>query len=365
MKKVFKIIGITFLSIINVFLICLIVLLLNSPGKLKPLRDIAGNKIEKSLSEKIFLEIGGIQQGFFLRTENPQNPVILFLHGGPGSPELAFIYSHEKQERLEKYFTVCWWDQRGAGMSFSNSIDPSTMTLEQMIEDTRHITEYLKSHFNQEKIFLMGHSWGSFLGIKTVEKYPENYFAFFGIGQVTNQMYSEKLGYDYMLQHAIEINDKSAIRNLQKFDKSSPNFPSMEYIGTVRSSLMNKYGIGLMRENFSMARFIKDIMFFKGYTLSEKIKYLQGTLFSLEHLWDNVLSDNLFETSILFQVPVYILHGKYDYQVSYTLAQEYFDKIEAPDKSFITFEKSAHSPIAEEPERFVQIVYQIASELED
>jgi pimeloyl-ACP methyl ester carboxylesterase len=284
------------------------------------------------------------------------------LHGGPGSPELALLYGFEIQERLEKYFTVCWWDQRGAGMSFSNSIDPATMTLEQMVEDTRQITEYLKSRFNQDKIFLMGHSWGSFLGIKTIEKYPENYLAFFGIGQVTNQVESEKLAYDFMLQHAIEINDKPAIRNLQKFDRNVPGFPTLEYIGTVRSPLMNKYGIGIMRENFSMAGLIKDIMFFKGYTLSEKIKYIQGMMFSLEHLWDYVVSDNLLESSISFQVPVYIIHGKYDYQVSYTLAREYFEIIEAPDKLFFSFENSAHSPNAEEPEKFVQIIHQIASQ---
>jgi len=255
--------------------------------------------------------------------------------------------------------------QRGTGMSSSKSIDPTTMTLEQMIEDTRQITEYLKSRFNKEKIYLMGHSWGSFLGIKTIEKYPENYLAFFGIGQVPNQVESEKLAYDYMLQYAIEINDKSAIRKLQKFNKNASDFLTMEYIGTVRSALTNKYGIGLIRENFSTARLIKNILFFKGYTLSEKIKLIQRMPFSIEHLWDYVVSENLFKSSISFQIPVYIIHGKFDYLVSYTLVRKYFEIIKAPDKSFFTFEESAHSPNAEEPEKFVQIVSQIALQLEN
>jgi pimeloyl-ACP methyl ester carboxylesterase len=133
MKKVFKIIGIVFLSVIGVSLIGLVVLSANSPGKLEQLKDKEGKVIENSLAEKSFIEIGGIRQGFFLRSENPGNPVILFLHGGPGSPELAMLYRYEINERLEKYFTVCYWDQRGAGMSFSNSIDPDTMILEQII----------------------------------------------------------------------------------------------------------------------------------------------------------------------------------------------------------------------------------------
>ena len=105
---------------------------------------------------------------------------------------MPFLTPNELHERLEKYFIVCYWDQRGAGMSFSRSLDPASMTIEQMVEDTRQMTEYLKQRFNQEKIFIMGHSWGSFLGIKTVEKYPENYWAYIGIGQVTNQIESER-----------------------------------------------------------------------------------------------------------------------------------------------------------------------------
>ena len=87
MRKTIKIIGITFLSIISLLLIGLLILALYSPSKLDPLKDKDGKKIEGSIAEKSFIEIGGMQQGFFIRSENPDNPVILFLHGGPGSPE--------------------------------------------------------------------------------------------------------------------------------------------------------------------------------------------------------------------------------------------------------------------------------------
>ena len=361
MKKIYRVIGIILLLIIGILLIGLIVLAVNSPGKLEMLKDSEGKEIVGSLAEKNFIEIGGIRQGFFIRAENPKNPIILFLHGGPGSPELPLLIPYEVSERLEKHFTVCYWDQRGAGMSFSNSIDPTTMTVAQMVEDTRQMTEYLQHRFNQEKIYLIGHSWGSYLGVKTIEKYPENYIAYIGIGQVTNQAESEKLAYDYMLQHATEINDKSAAKNLKKNDKNASDFPSIDYLGTVRGPLMNKYGIGFTHENTpSMIGMMKMILFFKGYTLSEKTGYLRGMMFSLKSLWDNIIEDNLFNSSTTFQVPVYITHGKYDYQVSHTLAREWFEKIEAPQKAFYTFEKSAHGTIMEEPEKFVQIIRDIA-----
>ncbi|MDD4778767.1 MAG: hypothetical protein PHV53_10835 [Fermentimonas sp.] len=140
MKKALKILLIILLSIAGMLLISLLVLAFYSPGKLEALKDKDGKEITGSLSEKNLTKIGGIKQGFFIRSENPENPVILFLHGGPGSPEFAMFSPFETSERLEKYFTVCYWDQRGAGMSFSKSIDPATMTVEQMVEDTRQMT---------------------------------------------------------------------------------------------------------------------------------------------------------------------------------------------------------------------------------
>jgi pimeloyl-ACP methyl ester carboxylesterase len=128
-------------------------------------------------------------------------------------------------------------------------------------------------------------------------------------------------------------------------------------------SLMNKYGIGFAHEKtISMIDMTKIILSFKGYTLSEKTNYVRGMLFSQTALWNDVVGDNLFESSTSFQVPVYITQGKFDYQVSHALAREWFDKIEAPQKAFFTFEHSAHGTIFEEPEKFVQIIREIALE---
>jgi pimeloyl-ACP methyl ester carboxylesterase len=355
MKRIGKVLLITLISIIGVLLLGVVILVVKSPGKLDPLKDAEGKVIAGALVEKNFIEIGGIRQGFFIRTENPENPVLLFLHGGPGSPVLAYSIPYESSERLEKYFTVCYWEQRGAGMSFSNSLDSTTMTVEQMVEDARQMTEYLQRRFNRDKIYLMGHSWGSYIGIKTIEKYPENYLAFIGIGQVSNQLESEKLAYDYMLQHATLINDKDALEKLEKYDKNAPDFPSLDYLMTTRG-VMAEYGIGGMHQNFSMFKMLKDIILvFKGYTLSEKINYGKGAMFS-QKLFYYTFSDNLFESSLSFDVPIYFTHGKYDYVTSYALALEYLDKIEAPAKDFFTFENSAHTPILEEYDKFIQTI---------
>ncbi len=364
MKKTFRILGISLLSIVGIAVVVAvvgaIVLWANSPGELDKLKDPNGVEIPGALSEKTFIEIGGMRQGFFLRGEDPQNPVILFLHGGPGSPELPFLIPYEKAGRLEKYFTVCYWDQRGAGMSFDGSITPADATLDHYIEDTRQITEYLRERFGQEKIYLMGHSWGSWLGVKCVQKHPELYSAYIGIGQVTDQLRSERLAWDYMLAHARETNDQKAVRQLEQFDPSAADFPSVDYLMGARTALMNKYHIGITHSDISMGDMAGAILSFGGYTFGEKIKYLRGMAFSSKEVFPIVTDDNLFVSARRFDIHVYIVHGGWDYQVSHNLAKEWFEAVEAPRKGFFTFADSAHSPNIEEPEKFVRIVRDIA-----
>ncbi|MCR1838918.1 alpha/beta fold hydrolase [Murimonas intestini] len=351
---VYLVIGIIFMGFLIIFI--------NSPGKLPPLEDTQGNLISDSISEKVWIEVNGIKQGMFIRGENIQNPIILYLHGGPGTPMLQFITYLEKEERLEKYFTVCYWDQRGSGMTYNKSTDPSTMTVSQMVEDTRAVTEYVKSRFGQNKIYLIGHSWGSYLGVKTIEKYPENYLAYIGIGQVTNQVESERLAYEFMLNHAQEINDQEVMKQLGKYDPYADGFPQLDYLVKGRTNMLNKYGIGHLHQGLSSTDIPKSLSVFKGYTLIEKVNWFLGADFSMVHLFPTVLEDNLFISSTKFEVPFYIIQGDYDYMVSQVLAEKYLEVIEAPKKEFFSFANSAHSPNMEEPEKFIDILRDIALE---
>jgi pimeloyl-ACP methyl ester carboxylesterase len=363
MKKAGKIMLVITLSFFSILFMGLLIILANSPGKLTPLKNSQNNIIQGSISEKAWIEVNGIKQGMFIRGENPQNPVILYLHGGPGNPMLQFISYLETNERLEKYFTVCYWDQRGSGMTYSKSTDPSTMTVEQMVDDTHKVTGYLRERFGQDKIYLLGHSWGSYLGVKTIEKYPENYLAYIGIGQLSNQKESERLAYDYMLSHAKDINDLDVIEKLERYDPNADDFPSLEYLIKARTATLDKYGVGRLHQGLTFQDILRTFLVFKGYTLKEKINWFLGADFSMIQLYDRVWKeDNLFESSVIFKIPFYVVHGIYDYSVSYTLAKEYLGVLEAPKKEFITFSNSAHSPNMEEPELFVQTFRKIAME---
>lgn len=308
---------------------------------------------DKRINEKIFADINGIKQGMYLQSENIENPVLLFLHGGPGSPEIAF--SGKYPSGLEKLFTVCWWEQRGSGISYSPKITPQEMTIQQMIADAVAVTAYLRKRFGKDKIYIMGHSWGSLLGVLTVLQQPELFHAYIGIGQVAQQDRSERLAYSYMLEEFSKENNKKMIRRLKKYpvDKGCPI--SKKYLG-VRSTGMNKLGVGVMRNMTSMLDCVAVVLGFKGYTLMEKIKFALGSSFSLKHLWNSVLEIDLIKQVPSLQIPVYIFQGKYDYQVSYEVARDFVRRLSAPIKGFYTFENSAHSPCFEESEKMCNIL---------
>jgi len=142
-------------------------------------------------SEKIFVDINGVKQGMFITSTDAAHPVLLYLHGG--LPE--HILTHKYPTRLEKYFTVVWWEQRGAGISYNASLSRDCLTVEQLIYDTLEMTNYLRNRFDQEKIYLLGHSHGSFFGIQAAAKAPELYHAYIGEAQMSNQLKSEVQAY--------------------------------------------------------------------------------------------------------------------------------------------------------------------------
>ena len=132
------------------------------------------------------IELGDINQWISIRGRNTANPILLYLHGGPGTPVMP-LFRHF-QAPLEDHFIVVQWEQRGAGKSFSWKIPKETMTIEQFISDLQVLIELLRKRFNKEKIYLMGHSWGSVFGTYTVQRYPELFYAYIGVGQATDKL---------------------------------------------------------------------------------------------------------------------------------------------------------------------------------
>ncbi len=335
-------------------LIFLGALLVWSPGKPIPFVDKNGNPLAGSLSEKIRIPINGVEQGMFITSKNKANPVLLFLHGGPGMP--TYFLNRHYPTGLEDSFTVCWWEQRGAGLSYSPHISPQTLTVEQLVADALAVTDYLRQRFGQEKIYLMAHSWGSFLGIQVAARAPELYHAYLGVAQVSYQLKSEKLAYVYMLQQFTASGNPRWVRRLEQapVTMAAPLPPAYD---ALRDDAMHSLGTGTTH---AMRSVITGIFLpswqAPEYTLGEKIGLWRGKFASKAILWKQLIATDLTRLAPALDLPAYFFHGRYDYTASYPEAKAYFERLKAPLKGFYTFEQSAHSPMYEEPEKMGRIL---------
>jgi len=330
-----------------------------SPGKAGPITDLQGKPIEGSISVIEKISLGDLDQYIIIRGADSTKPVMLFLHGGPGSPEAAFM-KHFNPD-IEKDFVMVYWEQRGAGKSWSKDIPVESMNMEQFISDTRELSEYLSERFKQERIYIMGHSWGSLLGILTAYKHPELYRAYFGIGQACYQFKGEQISYEWAKQQARQHNDKKAIETLAglSFPDSLANSDIwIDYLMNQRK-YVNKFSGGTTRDITGMWPLVKIVFKTREYTIGDKLNFMNGSMFSLEHMWNEVIHANLFDEIDSMQVPVYIFHGKYDFTTPHSVAKDFYDQLKAPEKGFFTFENSAHSPVMEEVEKFNSIVREI------
>ena len=333
-------------------LVVLGVLVVLSPGTPKPFLDGSGRTVTGSVSEKIKVHINGVDQGMFIKSKNIRNPVLLYLHGG--MPD--YFLTQRYPTGLDEDFIVVWWEQRGSGLSYDSNAPLALVNTGQLVLDTVAVTNYLRVRFAQEKIYLMGHSGGSFIGVQTAARAPELYHAYLGVAQMTNQFESEKLAYNYMLQRFITGEDTKMVRQLNESPIGhAPSLPAA-YM-KVRDVAMHTLGVGTMHSMTSIATglFLASLLN-PEYTLGEKINLWRSKIVAGSPLWNTELATDLTKTVTRLEIPVYFFHGIHDYTVSYPLAKSYFEMMVAPVKGFYTFSKSAHSPLFEEPGRMQRIM---------
>ncbi len=352
-RKAGRIMVVVISILLALVLVLVGVLLALSPGRVSPVVGENGQRVPGSLSEKVFVNINGVQQGMIIGSRDISQPVLLFLHGG--MPE--YFLSEKYPTGLEEIFTVVWWEQRGAGLSFSPNIPPDTLTVEQLVSDTLVLTDYLRERFHQDKIYLMAHSGGSFIGIQAAARAPEKYHAYIGVAQMANQLESEKLAYDYMVEQLRQNGNTGMLRKLEAAPVTMEGGTPRAYLA-LRDPAMHPLGIGTMHDMKSHITgvFLRSLAT-RGYTLAEKLNLWRAKARSgVSPFWMEMTSTDLSQTLTEPNIPVYFLHGIYDYTCTYSVAREYFDVLKAPVKGFYTFEHSAHSPMFEEPERVQQIM---------
>lgn len=308
-------------------------------------RVVSDNGVERLET----VRIGGIDQAVSIRGNDRRNPVLLMLHGGPGW--VAMPTSWYFQRGWEEYFTVVQWDQRGAGKTYVAN-DPAavapTMTRERMIADAEEMVAWLRREFGKDRIFVLGHSWGSYLGVELAQRRPDWLHAYIGIGQISNAPESERRGWRWTLQQAERDGNAVAVAELQALAPYAVgNAPVPLQQLFQQRKWLNHYG-GMVHNRRGGDAEAAGVRLSPEYTDADVAGMWKGNDFSMEHLLSGALTLDLTGRR-RFQTPIFLFLGRHDHNVSSELAAAWFDTITAPDKRLIWFEQSAHEVMIEEP----------------
>jgi len=306
------------------------------------------------------VRIGGIDQWIEVRGQNVNNPILLFIHGGPG---VAFIAMGSTfQDSWEKYFTVVEWDQRGAGKTYESNdkeLQRRTMTLAQMEQDTLEVANYLRTRFKREKIFVVGHSWGSMLGLWLAHEHPEMIYAFVGTGQAVSMQQNEEAGYRIVLEAARRRNKEQAIKELEGVAPYPPAVPDMNKTTIVRNWESALLGPPASQTSFTnVKRILRTVISAPEYSIADDIGFVRGSTFSLQVMMPQMMAFDLTKLGGDFREPLFFFEGRMDPYCPGSVIADYIQTIDAPDKEIVWFENSSHFPFYEERQKFTDELIQ-------
>ncbi|HZJ56458.1 MAG TPA: alpha/beta hydrolase [Myxococcaceae bacterium] len=313
-------------------------------GRTQPYRGPDGSILPGSIAEVRYLRLGGVDQWVMIRGESIANPPLILLHGGPGMPESG-LFRHFNAP-LEKHFTLVYWDQRGAGKSFSRSIPRSSMTVEQFIADLDELVDHVRRRLGKERVVLYGHSWGSALGVLYAARFPEKVAVYAGSGQIGDSAAAESASYAFALAEAERRHDRTALRKLRAI--GPPPYSARK----------------LFTERMQVSRLERDEAATSGWTMWRAIlgrpessildlpNIMRGFRFSLQAMWAETSCLDLRKLAPALQMPVFFLLGRKDHWVPPETSVAYFDTLAAPAKKLIWFEQAGHEVFVDEPDAF-------------
>ncbi|MCL6659202.1 alpha/beta fold hydrolase [Paenibacillus amylolyticus] len=303
-------------------------------------------KGENSISMLEQVKINGAGHEVMIRGVNRTNPILIFVHGGPGCSEIPYVRKYQKE--LEQHFTVVHYDQRGSGKSYHFFEDYSNLTTDVLVDDLLALRDYVSKELNQEKVILIGHSFGTYIGMKAAAKAPTQFHAYIGIGQMANTLQSELESLEYTYEQAKQAGNAEDVKKLELIRSSIEQGKEL----TPRI-LLQKYGgaARLINENRD---YISGFLLNPEYNGLDMIRFYTGMFSSQDILLKEAFDQNLPDIVDHLEIPTYFVTGKYDYMTTANAARDYFDVLDAPIKDFIVFNESAHYPQFEEKEEFVK-----------
>jgi pimeloyl-ACP methyl ester carboxylesterase len=301
--------------------------------------------------------LGGVKQWIFIRGKNRDNPVMVFLHGGPGVPFLGMPSSRVSDAELIEHFTIVHWDQRGAGKSYRRDIPVDSMTFDRMVEDCNELIDHVLDRFDQEKVFVIGHSGGTIIGLRLAHRYSEQIHAYVGVGQIVDDLNQQKISFDFIVDEAEKTGNLKIQDSIEAI--GPPPFDSLAKF-TKKDGLVSKFG-GIYHGKDKIRMWALGLSFITSpeYSLSEGIntRTMKGFNFTMNAMFEEYKSINFTEEIHSIRTPVYFFEGKYDMSIPLGPVEKFYDGLDAENgKHFIIFENSGHFPMVEEKDRYQELL---------
>ncbi|NAY90968.1 alpha/beta fold hydrolase [Muricauda sp. JGD-17] len=302
------------------------------------------------------ITLGEIKQWIFIRGEDINNPVLVFLHGGPGAPLFGMSSSRKLDAVLIKHFTIVHWDQRGAGKSYHRNIPIKSMSFDRLVEDCNELIDHIRKRLDVKKVFLVAHSGGSIIGIKTAYKYPEKIHAYVGVAQIINDFEQQRISYEYIVEESAKTGDTKKINTIKSL--GPPPYESTSEVNK-KDNYVFKYGGVLRGSSYKIGLLALNFLTSPEYSLSEGFATImnKGFAFTSDAMWDEMRSINLTAEIKSVKVPTYFFEGKYDMATPTILVKSFYNVLDAEKgKKLIIFENSAHLPMMEEKVKYEEFL---------
>ncbi len=319
-------------------------------------------KIEdpKGISSLEQLTLGNIKQWVFIRGTDKKNPILLFLHGGPGEPAMGMSSTRTLESELIEHFTIVHWDQRGAGKSYSPDIPKPAMTFDRLVEDCNELIEYLRNRFHVNKVFLVGHSGGTPIGLKTAYRYPNKIYAYVGVSQIVNDYEQQRISYDFILEKAKKSGNTKDLNSIKAigpppYDQFTKIFKKARFIVRYGGFIHRKV---IKHMSYVMVSYLSS----PEYSIVDAMNILKhkGMYFTMDARWIEMKNVNFNSEISSINVPVYFIVGKYDMITPRAQVEAYYHQLDAPKgKKLILLENAAHLPMIEEKENYQDILVNI------
>lgn len=305
-------------------------------------------------TDELYVTIGGIKQNILITYTDINKPILLILHGGPGSPDRPLVNKYNND--LAEDFVIVCWDQRCSGLSFTKESKKTPLTPELMLSDLKELVEFLLNKYNKEKLYIAGHSWGAYLGLWFASKYPDYLYYYIGTGQGISSTLDEIEKYNFVLSQAKKRNDEKVIQRLISYGApQSGIYPNdhnsaSNYVGKI----IHKYG-GYIHPNndFSTNKYFSLYLNFYGLNI---LKVIGGINYSVKYLTPQVKENDVISGIKKLEVPILLIFGENDYICPVQTAKSWFDELVAPKKELIVIKNASHMVNFEQPERWNKAV---------